>query len=83
MLPQTVENLIVGSGKSVSVSPRGLLRLQVHCYVLGQGAGVAAALSAKKGTTAREMGLREVQKALLAQNVYLGEADRLAELGIA
>lgn len=83
MLPQNVENLIVGSGKSVSVSPRGLLRLQVHCYVLGQGAGVAAALSAKKGTTAREVGLREVQKALLAQNVYLGEADRLAELGIA
>ncbi len=83
MLPQKVENLIVGSGKSVSTSPRGLLRGQVQCYVLGQAAGVAAAVAAKTGTTARNVALPEVQRALLAQNVYLGEPDRLADLGVA
>ena len=83
MLPQKVENLIVGSGKSVSTSPRGLVRSQPQCYVLGQAAGVAAAIAAKTGTTARNAALPEVQRALLAQNVYLGEADRLADLGVA
>jgi len=83
MLPQKVENLIVGSGKSVSTNPRGLVRGQVPCYVLGQGAGVAAAVAAKTGTTARNVALPEIQRALLAQNVYLGEPDRLAEIGIA
>jgi hypothetical protein len=36
-----------------------------------------------RGTTARDVDVREVQRELLAQNVHLGEADRLAELGLA
>jgi hypothetical protein len=83
MLPQRVENLIVGSGKSVSTNPRGLMRGQVPCMVFGQAAGVAAAVAAKSGVTARDVSMRDVQRALLAQNVYLGELERLAELGIA
>jgi hypothetical protein len=83
MLPQKVENLIVTSGKCVSATPRGVIRGQVHCYLLGQGAGAAAAVAAKAGVTARQAPIREVQRALLAENVYLGEPDRLAELGLA
>ena len=82
MLPQKVENLIVASGKSVSTSPRGILRGQVPCYILGQGGGVAAAVAASSDTSARAVNLLQVQRELLKQNVYLGDADRLAELGI-
>ncbi|MCD6288921.1 MAG: FAD-dependent oxidoreductase [Anaerolineae bacterium] len=83
MLPQNVENLIVASGKSVSTNPRGLIRGQVSCYVLGQAGGVAAAVAARNGTTARDVNIREVQRELLRQNVCLGEPDRLAQLGLA
>jgi len=82
LLPQGVENLLVVSGKSVSTDPRGLIRGQVHCYLLGQGGGVAAAVAAGAGETARRVNITHVQKALLAQNVYLGGQARLAELGV-
>jgi hypothetical protein len=82
MLPQKVDNLIVASGKSVSTDPRGLLRLQVSCYVLGQAAGVAAAVAVKSDRSAREVDIQEVQRGLLRQNVHLGEQDRLTELGL-
>jgi len=82
MLPQNVENLIVASGKSVSTDPRGLVRSQVQCYVLGQAGGVAAAVAAKSGRSMREVDIRQVQSELLRQNVYLGDANRLAALGL-
>ncbi len=85
MLPQKVENLIVASGKSVSTDrPDGKFALRdiVSCYVLGQGAGVAAAVACKTGVVARDVAMGKVQRGLLAQKVYLGEPDRLAELGI-
>lgn len=82
MLPQRVENLLVCSGKNVSSTPRGLVRGMIQCQVLGQGAGVAAALSALKGVTPRSVPIREVQRTLLAQNVNLGDEARLKELGL-
>ena len=83
MLPQGVENLVVASGKSVSTNPRGWIRGQVQCYVLGQAGGVAAALAARGGVRARDLDIRQLQQALLAQNVYLGDSRRLTELGLA
>jgi len=61
--------------------PKTLLVLdQVDVVVAGGGtAGVAAQV----GATARQVPIRTVQKALLAQDVYLGESERLAELGLA
>jgi hypothetical protein len=82
MLPQGVQNLIVSSGKSVSTLPRGLIRGQVSCYILGQASGVAAAVAAQSGATARNVDVQAVQRGLLRQNVYLGDADRLADLGL-
>ena len=82
MLPQNVENLIIASGKSVSTNPRGLIRGQVSCYILGQASGVAAAVAFKSGSSARNVGIKEVQRELLKQNVYLGTRERLAELGL-
>jgi len=81
MLPRGVENLIVASGKSVSTNPRGLVRGQVQCYLLGQAGGVAAAVAAHAGVAPRTVYIGDVQRALLDQNVYLGESERLAALG--
>ena len=83
MLPQNVDNLIVASGKSVSTDPRALLRHQVPCYILGQAGGVAAAVAVRNGSSARDVAIREVQRELLRQNVYLGPPQRLASLGLA
>ena len=80
MLPQNVENLIVASGKSVSTDPRGLIRLQVSCCILGQAGGVAAAVAVRNRCVARDVAIKEVQRELLKQNVYLGLAERLAVL---
>ena len=83
MPPRKVDNVIVASGKSASTSVRGLIRAQTDHLVLGQGAGVAAAVAAGSGATARDVDLREVLRELLAQNIYLGKPDRLADMGLA
>jgi hypothetical protein len=82
ILPRKVENLTVASGKNVSTEPRGILRGQAICVQLGQAAGVAAALAAKSGLSPRQIDVKDVQKMLLKQGVYLGEDLRLKELGL-
>jgi hypothetical protein len=82
MLPQGVDNLIVASGKSVSTDPRGLVRGQIPCYVLGQAAGAAAAVAAKSGAGLPGLDVRKVQGELLRQGAYLGSPERVAALGL-
>ena len=82
MVPKKVENLLVASGKSVSTNPRGLLRGMTTCIILGQAAGVAAALSSKEGTTPSRLDVKLLQRGLLGQDVYLGDEGRLGELGL-
>ena len=83
MLPKGVDNLVVSSGKSVSTNPGGLLRGQVSCMVMGQAGGVAAALSAQSGKRVPDLDIKNLQTALLNQDVYLGDSNRLKELGLA
>lgn len=86
MVPRQVENLLVASGKSVSTegqgNSRGILRLQPHCMILGEAAGTAAALCADSGVSPRTVDIKELQRALLRQDVYLGDKARLAGLGL-
>ena len=82
MVPQEVEGLLVASGKSVCTEPPGLIRGMSRCMTLGEAAGVAAALAARKSISPSEVPMREIQKQLVAQGVYLGEPNRLAELGL-
>jgi hypothetical protein len=72
LVPRRVENLLVGSGKSVSCQPQGLIRGMSGCMIVGQAAGVAAALAAKKGTTPRALDVAALRSALLAQGADLG-----------
>lgn len=82
MLPKKLKNVIVASGKTVSTDPRAILRGQVSCLLLGQAAGVAAALAAKQNTALQNIKIRDLQRVLLCQNVYLGDESRLVELGL-
>lgn len=65
-------NLIVAE-KSISVSNimNGATRLQPVVMQTGQAAGALAALAAKSGRTVKEVGIREVQDALLEAGGYL------------
>lgn len=71
LLPRQVENLIMGAGRSVSTEDPFLLRVMVLTMVVGQGAGVAAALAAGKGSTPRSVDIAAVQAELENQGVVL------------
>ncbi len=81
LLPQGVENLLVASGKSVSCTPQGLIRGMAPCMMLGQAAGVAGALSAKRYSTPHTLDVHLLQRALLDQGAHLGSSYRLMFLG--
>lgn len=82
MLPLSIDNLLVASGKSISAVPQTMLRYQSAGMALGQAAGAASALAARQGVLVRNLELRELQKELLRQDVYLGDDERLKELGL-
>lgn len=73
LLPKNVDNLIA-AGRCISCAPDLIdrVRLIPVCVVTGQAAGVAAALAAKGGVTARDVPVPEIQKTLRSQGAYLG-----------
>jgi hypothetical protein len=71
LLPRKVEGLIMGAGRSVSVESPWLLRVMVHTMVVGQAAGVAAAVAAQSGVTPHSVNLHAVQAELERQGVDL------------
>ncbi len=82
ILPQNVDGLLMGSGKSVSCIPQYILRTGVESIMPGQAAGVAAAVASKQKLSPRELNVRDVQRELLNQNVFLGSEERLKQLGL-
>jgi len=82
MVPKKVENLLVGSGKSVSCQPQGVVRGMATCMVLGQAAGVAGTLAAKQGIGPRDLDTHTLQRTLLKQGVNLGSEERVKILGL-
>lgn len=72
MLPQAVENLLVAGraigGDSIA---HAATRNMACCAVSGQGAGVAAALSVKRGQSVRDVDLAPVQAELQRQGVRI------------
>ena len=67
MLPREVDGLIMGAGRSVSAVNPWTLRVMALTMVIGQGAGVAAAVCADSGTVPREVDITEVQSILRHQ----------------
>jgi ribulose 1,5-bisphosphate synthetase/thiazole synthase len=72
LLPKGVENLLV-AGRCVSADrvACGSIRQQAGCLVTGQGAGVAAALAGRAGTTPRALPYPRLREELARQGVVL------------
>ncbi len=64
MLPRDVEGLVIGSGRSISVSVPGLLREMTYTMSIGQAAGIAAAVAMKEGCLLREVDTQKVRMAM-------------------
>ena len=50
--------------------------------LLGQAAGMAAAMAASAGIPPRRLDVAALQRALLREGYFLGDAGRLAELNL-
>jgi len=72
LLPQKVENLLVG-GRCASATQTGQAcgKSMGNMMELGQACGVAAALSAKTGIAPRNLDVKQIQKILIGMGVKL------------
>lgn len=69
MIPKDMENLLIGSGRGVDSNPPLILRVMVTTMTVGQGAGVAAAVAAKQGTSMKNVDYDSVRNELIRQGV--------------
>ena len=72
LLAKGCDNLFM-AGRCVTTDTKAHMstRNVPGCQVMGQGAGVAAALCAKKNCTSRELPYAELREVLLEQGVIL------------
>ena len=81
LLPQKVEGLICAGISSILQPPS--LRPRWKCLLMGQAAGVAAALAARDGVTPGAIDVKELQRTLVHRyDAPLGDRERLRELGL-
>lgn len=71
LLPQGLDNVIIGSGRGASCEPAELLRVMPITMAVGQGAGVAAAMAAKTAASISDMSITQTQDELRRQNVNI------------
>ena len=82
LLPQKIDGLLA-AGRSAIIQPP-VMRVRWMVFLMGQVAGAAAALAAKKGVMPRDLDVRELQSLLYKTfQVPLGDKQRLQELGLA
>ncbi|MCD6362008.1 MAG: FAD-dependent oxidoreductase, partial [Armatimonadetes bacterium] len=71
-LNETVPNLaVVGRCASSTHEGHSSVRVQSHCMVMGQGVGTLAAMALDAGTDLAEYDVRDLQRALREDGVYL------------
>jgi len=72
LVPQDIDNLLV-AGRCVAGDKysHAAMRNMMACTVSGQGAGVAAAVSIKEGTTTSKVDIKKVQAELQRQGVKI------------
>jgi glycine/D-amino acid oxidase-like deaminating enzyme len=72
LIPESIDNLhAAGRNLSCEASIHTFMREIPQCWAMGQAAGVAAATAANSGVLVRDVDVREVQKELKKQMVYL------------
>lgn len=77
-VPRSVDNLLV-AGRCASTTPDGQASLRVSgpCFAMGQAVGTAAALALQAGVDARDLPIRDLQRRLVRDGVYLGDVPGL------
>ena len=81
LLPRKIEGLLA-AGRSAIIQPP-VTRIRWMVFLMGQAAGVAAALAVKRDRTPRELNVKELQSLLYNKyQVPLGGKERLQELEI-
>ncbi len=74
LVPATLDNLLAaGRNLSSDATTHSFMREVPQCWVMGQAAGVAAAVAANAGVPVREVDIHEVQQQLRKQGVVLHE----------
>ena len=84
LVPKELDGLLV-CGRGAAYVRRGhdpSTRARATTMHLGQAAGTAAAMAALDGKAPRQIDVRGLQRQLLAAGFFLGESDRLRELGL-
>ena len=73
LLPQRVRNLLV-AGRCASMDPvaQSAARVSGGCFVMGEAAGLGAALALQGGCDAADIDVSALQRALEQQGAYLG-----------
>ena len=82
MVPKKIDGLLA-VGRSAAGIPDTLLRNRTAIQHMGEVGGIAAALAAKAGVAPRNIDVKALQRELLKRGYYLGDAQRLAALGLA
>ena len=75
LIPKDVSGLIA-TGRCISTDhpTQEYVRVIPNCFALGHAAGTAAALAVKTGIQPRDLDICDLQKQLLTEGAYLGEA---------
>ncbi|MHB0874824.1 MAG: FAD-dependent oxidoreductase [Anaerolineae bacterium] len=81
LLPKNVDGLLC-AGLSAILQPPSM-RNRWKCLLMGEVAGLAAAMAAETGSTPRAIDVRQLQRTLVQRyQAPLGSAERLRELGL-
>ena len=72
LVPTKAENILAAGRCLGAPDTVDTFRLICPCFVTGQAAGVAAALSAKRGISPRELAYAELRRELENQKAYIG-----------
>ena len=80
-LPRGVDGMLA-AGRSIGRDRTASLRWRWIAKVTGGVAGLAAAKAAADGVPPRDLEIPSLQRALVKAGYYLGEPDRLADLGL-
>jgi len=80
MVPRRLDGLIAAGRSAVPRSPN--FRARYSMLLMGQAAGIAAALCARDGVQPRDLDHRKLQRTILDWGSPIVEDGRLAELGI-
>lgn len=84
LVPRSLDGLLAaGRHVSCDANSHGFMREIPQCWLTGQAAGVAAALSARDGIPPRHLNLAQLQSELRNQGVYLQDPVRPPEEAIA